>query len=395
MNPRAVSEWALAVAALTAPLSIAGTNAALALLTVSLGLSYGADSGLRDALRAALRSPVFKLLAASAAWALISSVAAVDPSHALKAWPKELHKMWVYAALAAAFAVLPREKARAGLSAGLVAAALIGLGQTVFMSGGDAGFVRASAFVHAVVYGEMVGLGLLGAAAYLRLASLDAGARRAALACASLLLGALAANQTRAVLFALIGAAVAVALEAPRLRRPLLGALGALIALGLVWEFAPTGGRNLRTLLSDSPAASPHRVRFVLWDAALTIGREHPVTGVGPGGFRPAFEATGAQSTMDGERVWGSAHNLFLHQLAERGAPGFAVLVALFAALYAGARRAWRERRDAAALWSYAATVAFIVMNLTETAWQTEQAATFFLLCWLWGAGPRVSERRE
>ncbi|MDX6769818.1 MAG: O-antigen ligase family protein [Elusimicrobiota bacterium] len=390
MNPRAVSQWALAAAAFAAPLSIAGVNAALGVLTVSLAASWSSDPGLRAALRDALRSPVFKLLAAGAVWALVCAAAGLDSSRGLRAWPKELHRLWAFLALGAALGSVPRAKTRAGLAAGLVAAALVGLGQTVFLSGGEAGFVRARGFVHAVVYGEMIGLGLIGAAACLGLAALAPGARRASAAGALLLLAALAANQTRAVLLASAAAATAAALEVPRLRRGLLAALVSLVALGVAWEFAPTGGRNLRTLLSDSPEASAHRARLVLWDAALAMARERPVTGVGPGSFRRAFEETGAQGALDGERVWGSAHNLFLHQLAERGFPGLGLLLALFWAFYAGARRAWLERRDAAALWSLAATAAFVVMNLTETAWQTEQAATFFLLSWLWGAGPRA-----
>ncbi len=390
MNPRAALEWSLAAAAFAAPLSIAGTNAALGLLTVCAAWAWRRDAALRAGASAAVRDPAFKLLAACAAWALASSLAGVDSAASLRAWPKELHKLWTFVALGAVLAACRREKALGALAAGLAASALVGVLQTTCLSGEEAGFVRARGFVHPVVYGEIAGLGLLGVASYLAFGGLSERTRKAAAAVAALLAAALLLNQTRAVLLALAAAVPAAALEAPRLRRLLLAVALSSVAVLAVWEVMPTGGRNLRTLIQGGPEGAGHRARLVLWTGAWDIARERPATGVGPGGFRRAFERRRLESTLDGERVWGSAHNLYLHQLAERGVPGLLLLLALFAAFYAGARRAWRERRDAPALWALAAVAAFAVMNLTETAWQTEQAATFFLLCWLWGAGPRA-----
>ena len=390
MNPRAALEWSLAAVALAAPLSIAGMNLALALLTAAVAWDYRRDERLRASLSAVSRSPAFKLLAAGTAWALASSLTGIDLARSLNALPKELHKLWVFVVLGAALATTRRDKALVGLAGGLATAALIGLTQTASLSGGEAGFVRARGFVHAVVYGEIAGLGLLGAAAYLALGGVEGRARKAAAAVTVLLAAALLLNQTRAVLIALAFVVPAAAWEAPRLRRLLLITALALAAVLALWEVMPTGGRNLRTLLQDGPASSAHRARLILWSGAWKMARERPVTGVGPGNFRRAFEESRLDARLDGERIWGSAHNLYLHQLAERGVPGFALLLALFIAFYAGARRAWRARRDATALWAMSAAVAFAVMNMTETAWQTEQAATYFLLCWLWGAGPRA-----
>lgn len=390
MSPRAALEWSLAAVALAAPLSIAGMNLALALLSAAVAWHLHHDERARASLVLVLRSPAFKLAAAGAVWALVASLAGIDPARSLNAWPKELHKLWVFAALGTGLATARREKALGGLACGLAAAGLVGLIQTACLSGGDAGFVRARGFIHAVVYGEITGLGLLGAASYLALGGLTGGVRKSAAAVAVVLAAALLLNQTRAVLIALAAAVPAVALEAPRLRRGLLIAALSLAGVMAVWEVMPTGGRNLRTLLQGGPAGAAHRARLVLWHGAWSMARERPVTGVGPGNFRRAFEESRLDSRLDGERIWGSAHNLYLHQLAERGVPGLALLSALFFVFYAGARRAWRERRDAPAMWALTAAVAFAVMNMTETAWQTEQAATYFLLCWLWGAGPRA-----
>jgi O-antigen ligase len=388
MTPAAAVSWSLAAAAFAAPLSIAATNVALGALTASVLWAWRGEAALRASFAAALRSPVLRLLGACAAWALVSALAGVDPSKGLKAWPKELHKMWAFAVLGAALGAAERGHALRALGTGLGAAALVGIGQTLALSGGEAGFVRARGFIHAVSYGEMMGLGLLGVACWLAVSAPKGRERGAVVLSAAALTAALALNQTRAVLIALGAAVPAAALEAPRLRRLLLGAFLALAAIATVWELMPTGGRSLLGLVAGSSSPA-HRARLVLWKEAVGMAADRPVTGVGPGGFREAFERRAPAHGLDAERVWGSAHNLYLHQLAERGVPGLLLLLALFGAFYSGARAAWRERRDAPALWALTATVAFAVMNLTETAWQTEQVATFFLLCWLWGAGPR------
>ena len=389
MNPRLALDWSLAAVAFAAPLSIAGANVGLAVVTITAAWLWAVEPDRRAAMRAPLDSPAFKLLVAGALWALVSAAAGIDPNKGLRAWPKDLHKLWAFAALAAGLASARREKALAALGLGLGAAALVGTGQTLFQSGGDAGFVRARGFVHAVVFGEIVGLGLLGAAAHL--ATGASKGRTAAAALATALSVAVIFNQTRAVLLALFASALFTAFNVPRLRRRALSVMLALAAVAVVWEFMPTGGRNLRTLLARAPEVSgAHRARFILWEAALQMARERPVTGVGLGSYRRAFEERFDTSALDKERVWGSAHNLFLHQLAERGVPGLLLLFALFAAFIASARQAWKERGDAAALATLVAAAAFVVMNMTESAWQTEQTATFFLLIWLWGVVPEA-----
>jgi O-antigen ligase len=119
----------------------------------------------------------------------------------------------------------------------------------------------------------------------------------------------------------------------------------------------------------------------------VRIARDRPLTGVGPGGYRLAFERYHPEK-LDGEGAWGNAHNVYLHQLAERGVLGLLLLCAALTVFLLGARRAYRDRRDARSLWAATATAAFLVMNFTEVAWQTEQVVTFFFFLWQIGAGP-------
>ncbi|MFI5360716.1 MAG: O-antigen ligase family protein, partial [Elusimicrobiota bacterium] len=138
------------------------------------------------------------------------------------------------------------------------------------------------------------------------------------------------------------------------------------------------------------PLPAPEQSRLILWRVALRMFRDHPATGVGLGQYRALFDRY--SPPYEGQAHWGTAHNIYLHQLAERGLVGFAALMVLLGALLLRSWRAGRSSGGAAALWAAAAVPAFLVMNGTETALQTEQFATLFLLLWAWGT---ASLRRE
>ena len=130
--------------------------------------------------------------------------------------------------------------------------------------------------------------------------------------------------------------------------------------------------------------------RVIFWKVAWGMFLDHPWLGVGPGHYQTAYSDY-FQGKLAGQWVWGSAHNLYLHQLAERGLLG---LSALLAALSALTWRAWRRARllpDGLNLWALAACAAFLVMNLTEVAFQNEQVTTLFLFIWTWAEARQKS----
>lgn len=390
MNPRRALSYGLAALAFCVPLSIAGTNLSLAALTAALlwALADRDDRGAAlGALADAAGSPVFLALAVYAAWGLVSSLAGLDPAASLRLFPKDAHKLWTFLTVWTALSLAESAPVAASFATGLGLHAALGTGQAAlqWMSGEER--VRAHGFMHPVSYAEILGLGLLGAAAYLARSEGPPPRRRAAAVALSLTAAGIVLSQTRAVLFALAGAFAAACLLEPRWRRHSLKAILALFFVVGFWEVMPTSGRNIRTLLSTNPETSPHRSRLVLWDVALSIAADRPWTGAGPGHYRRSFE-TYHPERLDGEGTWGNAHNLYFHQLAERGIPGLLILLGSLAAFAAGAWKADRARRGAASLWAATATAALLVMNLTEVAWQTEQVATLFLFAWLLGAGP-------
>lgn len=401
MTPRRALAFSLAAFAFLAPLSIAGLNAGLAAVSAALlwCLASPADAPrVRAALRDAARSPAFWALAALALWEPISGLGGLDPAGSLRLWPKDLHKLWAYLALWAAVAAADGAAPGAALGAGFGLHALVGVGQgvvewvrgwlSVHAAGADRKMmftVRAHGFVHPVTYGEILGLGLIAASAFLTRGPKER--RRPAALLAAVLGAALLLNETRAALGALAVAWIAAAAADARWRRRARAGLLAGVAVIALWEVMPTGGRNLRTMLDFSPRTSQHRSRFVLWGVAARAGAEHPAFGVGSGQYHRAFEAMHPEP-LDGQGSWSNAHNLFLHQFAERGAPGLLLLLIAFWIFGRGAWRASKRGDGAWALAAWAAVPAFIVMNLTETAFQTEQVATLFLFLWILGAGP-------
>lgn len=394
MTPRRALAVSLAALAFALPLSIAGTNVALGFLTLALIWSLSAGDGdSRAALRYALRSPVFIALAAYVAWEAVSALGGVDPAASLRLWPKDLHKIWVFLAVWAALSEAGDGAVAPAMGAGLGVHALVGLVQGLTALLDRTGAVRAHGFVHPVTYGEILGLGLIAVASFLarpgRTPATPA-RRRGTAGLIALLSAVLVLNETRAVVLALAVAFAAACLVETRWRRRALAAALVVAGVFVLWEVMPTGNRNLRTLFSESPKTESHRSRLILWNIAWKAGLSHPVFGLGSGQYKTAFVAAHTE-TLDGQTVWSNAHNLYLHQFAERGLPGLIAILTALAAMTAGAWRAAKDRADAWALAAVAACAAFLVMNMTETAWQTEQVGTLFLFLWLLGAGPRRS----
>lgn len=387
---------ALALCALVLPVSTALTNFALGALTVAL-LAAARVEGRRPSpwarwpslwarrlFSAWTAGPAMAAIALYAAAGLTAAALGADPHSALRDAVKDLHRVWALGLFVAAAALAPEAPVMRALAVSLAAMAAYGIAQTA-LGGMPAGrLIRAHGFGHAVVYGQQMTLALLGALSVLaRPGDLAPAGRRGAVLLSVLSAAALAFSQTRMALFAMAaGFAVLCVLE-PRARRWALVVAVLVLAAAAAWEFLPTGGRTLSTAFGGKYLNTGHQARWALWDAAWRMFREHPWTGVGPGGFKFLFPSYHA-GPLDGEISWGSAHNLYLHQLAERGLLGGAALAFLIAVLLRGAWRAAR-RGTARGLWAASSMAAFLIMCLTETSFQNEQFATLLLLSWAWG----------
>ncbi len=374
----------LALCALVLPISIAATNLALACLSVVLLLRARADA--RRIVDAWCRQPALIAMLLYAAVSLLAAVFSSAPTACLRDVIKDFHRLWSLGLFVAALTLEPKAPIRQALGASFGMIALYGIGQALFSGRADLMMVRSHAFVHPVVFGEQMALATLGGACALFRPSSRA-ERAAAMLFTAVVFAALTLSQTRMALFAAFAGFLTMLLFEPRARRWVVPALLIIAAVCGAWEFLPQQDRTLSSLFAPYDPSHPQQARWVLWDAAIRMFRDHPLTGVGPGGYQRMFASYYAGS-LDGQRNWASAHNLYLHQLAERGLAGLLALLILCASLAARAGIAARADHGRRALWSVSSVAAFLIMSLTETAFQNEQFATLFLLIWAWGATP-------
>jgi O-antigen ligase len=380
--------WSVYGLAATLPVSVAGMN-------IAAGVLSGAvvwRAGRRPAWKA-LREPIIYALCAYYAWGVISGLFGTDPATSFGLVVKDLNKIWIAIIALIAFAEERSPKTHLALAAGFAVIAVAGLAQVFWPAAPSAtgAWPRAHAFVHPVTYADQLVLAVLGGVCFWSEKRAKAWqAAFLALATAGVIL-----SQTRAALPALAAGFAALCLVDGRARRWAWPALAAGLVMVAAWELMPTDRRSLHELAQQLlawrrrfDAADPHSndqlARLVLWRAAWLMFLDHPWTGVGPGNFRTAFPYY-FKGVVDAQPVWGSAHNLYLHQLAERGVIGLGVLAVVLWIMTAGAYRRARRDPSPANLWAWTATAAFLVMNLTETALQTQQLAALVVFIWAWG----------
>jgi O-antigen ligase len=335
------------------------------------------------------RDSAFAAVLVFCAAAVVAARLGVDPSVSFHPALKDFHKLWVIFALLVALDDNPAPYGYLVFAAGFTFVSILGVYQSFTQRFGDS-WMRAHAYVHPVIYGEMLALAALGGLCFYnrKEARTDTPlARRLTLLFLLVTLVGLAFNQTRGAFLGLIAGFGAACLIHKPLRRWGAGLAAALAAVLVSWQFIPMGGRSLSRLIEHH---SPKEVaetlvggRTILWSVAWRIFKDHPWTGVGPGNYRTVFPQY-FQGMIEKEAVWGSAHNLYLHQLAERGVMGLIALLALFSLLTARSYRAAKQARNPWTLWGFACMIAFLFMNISETAFQSELTSALILFIWAW-----------
>lgn len=183
--------------------------------------------------------------------------------------------------------------------------------------------------------------------------------RRAAVVGAVLLLLPLALALSRGTWLAVAGA-VAVVLLVHDARRLIQVAAIAVVAGALVLAVSgpdSTVRRRFDSLVGTANAPdSSVRNRYELWNAAIGMWEEHPVTGVGPKRFaelRTRYASIALDPRSDVADASGfrrvellSPHNLYLLVLSELGVLGLGAFLALLASALGAAIGAARDRID-------------------------------------------------
>lgn len=160
--------------------------------------------------------------------------------------------------------------------------------------------------------------------------------RRCLISVAAFSLGILLLTQTRGAWLAFIGVMVLYLIMEPRYRRNILfGSITGLFIVGSVFVFSPTYTQRVATL--TDPQMQSNLERTYMWNAAVSMWKEHPIFGVGMDQYYWYYNVVyippeAKERPVDAEHPetgHGHPHNNILKHLAEGGILGLAVYLIL------------------------------------------------------------------
>ena len=176
----------------------------------------------------------------------------------------------------------------------------------------------------------------------------------------------LAMTYTRGAWLGLGAGAVALL---PMSRRGRLALLAILVLLPLVFLLGPRELSHRFRSMSD-PDEAGIKERVYMWRSGVTMWREHPLLGWGPGGVKREYSRYALPEAF--KQRTGHVHNTPLQILVERGLPGLAAWLAIWFAFYRRAigilrgLGATQAREKALVTGSLAAVTGFLVAGLSE-----------------------------
>jgi O-antigen ligase len=174
-------------------------------------------------------------------------------------------------------------------------------------------------------------------------------------------------------------------------RATVAGIVVAFIALILVAAAVEKGVGTPETGATASRLASAQSNRYAYWRVALDTFAEHPVRGIGSGGFRQVW-----LEKRSIEELVNDAHSLYLETAAELGLVGLLLLAAVIAGIVACGHRMVRVDRDAA-IGPIAALAAFGVHAGLDWDWEMPAVTLIAVLLaavLVTGAEPPAPPRR-
>jgi len=133
--------------------------------------------------------------------------------------------------------------------------------------------------------------------------------------------------------------------------------------------------------------------RVFIWSKSLHIVADHPLFGVGQGGFSRAYK-TYLREDIPRWRVYPHAHNDFLQIAAISGIPGLILFGGIWAAALGLFWKAYRSERVSEedrrlALAAILGSVVFLVSSLSECTFGDEEVRQ--MLMFIWAAGLSVT----
>ena len=310
---------------------------------------------------------------------ILAAAFGIHPARSFTALNSDLLTAVTFLGLCVSMEPGQRETALKIYLAAITAAAVCGIIQALggLAHGLD---VRAHATHHPVRFGEIMVIGL---ALVLSLASspdsLPPRLKKVFYASALLIISAVILSQTRGAYLGMalvFTALLAIKRPAKSVVIPLIAAAAAL-GLGLS-ILNPTIRFKLGSIAKgassvvDTSVKAPDQninTRLVLWKTGFKMIKDRPVFGAGPAGVKTLFPLYCPKPYPE-QVLWGSLHNLYIHQTAERGFVGLAALAALFAGMFLIALRRLRAAPSAHTTWALAIMAPWFLMNMTEITFQ-------------------------
>ena len=208
---------------------------------------------------------------------------------------------------------------------------------------------------------------------------LSPGLKKALYAAALLIVSATVLSQTRGAYLgmALVFAAM-LAIKRPS-KRVIIPLIAAAAALGIGLSMLnPAIRYRMGSILKGANSAvnttikAPDQsigTRLILWKTGFKMIKDRPVFGAGPANVKELFPFYCPKPYPE-NTVWGSLHNLYIHQTAERGLIGLAALLTLFALMLITALRGLRAVPSPLTIWALAIITPWFSMNMTEITFQ-------------------------
>ena len=375
--------FALGLFAFSVIFSVTAVEAALFLTLILLLAKKYREQTLSDLLPSLTRHTLFAPWLIYLAVCLITALAAYYPAKALGQLNSDFLKYLCLATLLLAVKKEHLPRLSAAYTAGAVIAALVGITE-VFRSiiSGDTDVVRANAFMNAVRYGEVMGIAFTLALSQAILPQKESFRHEGLYykAAAILLFAAVLLSQTRG---AYLGTAAAIIFALAFSRASVKKVFTYGLALLTITAFLAALNPSIRQRFSKATPAPERQVavqpevrtyssvniRLELWQLGWKMFKAHPVLGVGPDNVKKVFKKF-HPDPIGYEETWGSLHNLYIHQAAERGLLGLGTLLLLFAAFFMFALGKFRATASPYALWALCVLPAYYAMNLTEISFQ-------------------------
>lgn len=356
--------------------SVTVVQAALFLAIIALLVKRHREKTLSDILPSLTGHPLFVPWMIYLGICLLTAITAYYPAKGFGQLNSDFLKYVCLSTLLLAVKKEHLSRLAAVYTAAALAAALVGIGEVVAAIATTGEYIRANGFMNAVRYGEVMGLAFLLILSRLVL-NAASGFRHELLLYKLAVLPVFIAvilSQTRGAYVGLAtGIVVMLYFASPSRKKVMRYAAALLVMAGLVLITNPA----VRDRFSSAPAKtesseavySSVNIRLQLWKLGLKMIVAHPVLGVGPDNVKKVFSDFQPEQIAY-EKTWGSLHNLYIHQAAERGITGLGALVFLFFAMFLFALNRFKSARSPYTLWALCALPAYYAMNMTEITFQ-------------------------